>query len=193
MDERQIGQTIRSLRLGQGLTLTELAAKSDLTKSTLSKIETGQISSPIATLMRLAAAMHVPLADFFTQAPTTPSYVLTRKNQGRIITKDGTRFGYAYEALALDMPRKSAEPFVLTVCPGDGVGKFKHGGEEFIYMLSGKLRFTVGSETMLLAAGDSLYFDPQQVHSTEVVGKTPARFLCVFIQSAGVATSRGER
>jgi transcriptional regulator with XRE-family HTH domain len=183
MDERTIGSTIRQLRTAAGLTLTALAKKAELTKSTLSKIENGQVSSPIATLMRLADALGVPLAEFFAEPQADPVYILTRKGKGRIISKDGSRFGYAYEGLALDMRHKSAEPFVLTIRPEDGVGEFKHGGEEFIYMLSGRLRFTLGKEEITLGPGDSIYFDPRQVHTTKALGKSPARFICVFVQT----------
>ena len=190
MDERTIGATIRQLRSAAGLTVTALAKKAELTKSTLSKIENGQISSPIATLVRLAHALRVPLAEFFAEPRTDPPFVLTRRGKGRIITTDGSRFGYSYEALALGMRHKTAEPFVLTIRPEDGVGEFRHEGEEFIYMLSGRLRFTVGTETLTLGPGDSLAFDPRLKHTTRALGKKPARFLCVFVHSATAATGK---
>lgn len=184
MDERAIGANIRSLREHAGFTVTALAKQAELTKSTLSKIETAQVSPPISTLMRIADALSVPLAEFFTEDDHQPAYVLTRKNEGDIISRDGSRFGYSYEALALEMRRKRAEPFVLTIKPGDPAGEFRHGGQEFIYMLAGRIEFTVGDDKLTLRPGDSLYFDPTHVHTTRVLGKQPARFLCLFIQDA---------
>jgi transcriptional regulator with XRE-family HTH domain len=184
MNEQIIGATVRQLRSSSGLTLTALAKKAGLTKSTLSKIENGQVSSPIATLMRLADGLDVPLAELFAEPPIDPPYVLTRKGKGQVVTQDGSRFGYSYEGLALEIRSKSAEPFLLTIRPNDGVGQFKHGGEEFLYMLSGRMRFTVGQETFILTAGDSLYFDPRQTHTTKALGKTPARFICIFMQAS---------
>jgi len=181
MDEQTIGANIRRLRQAAGLTVTALARHAQLTKSTLSKVENGQVSSPIATLMRVAEALQVPLAEFFIEEPAAKPFVLTRKGDGTVITRDGSRFGYAYEALALDMRAKLAEPFVLTICPGDPIGEFCHGGEEFIHMLSGRMEFTVGEHTMILRAGDSLYFDPTKKHTTKVLGSRPAKFVCVFI------------
>lgn len=182
VNEHRIGTTIRQLRTSAGLTLTALAAKADLTKSTLSKIETGQVSAPISTFIRIADALGVRLADFFAESDTPPPYVLTRKGKGRVITRDGSRFGYAYEALGLEMPYRQIEPFLLTVHPGDEGATFRHGGQEFIYVLSGKIEFTVGSDLLLLKPGDSLLFDPMQEHRVQVVGKTPARFLAIFSQ-----------
>lgn len=182
MNEQAIGANIRRLRSEAGQTLTAAARRAKLTKSTLSKIETGQVSPPISTLMRIADALGVPIGQFFVEPDGDPPFVMTRSNRGRTITRDGTRFGYSYQALALEMRDKLAEPFVLTIRPGDPVGKFRHGGQEFIYMLSGRLMFTVGKHQMTLGPGDSLYFDPTQEHTTRVVGKRPARFICVFIQ-----------
>ncbi len=182
MDESTIGNNIRMLRDRVGLTLTAAAQKSRMTKSTLSKIETGQVSPPISTLLRIAAALEVTISEFFLEPEKNPPYVLTRKGRGRIITRDGSKLGYSYEGLALEMKKKIGEPFLLTIRPGDPAGQFQHGGQEFIYMLSGQMEFTIGSEPLILEPGDSLYFDPTHVHKTRVKGKHPARFICIFMQ-----------
>ena len=182
MDERTVGDNIRRIRKAAGLTVTELARNAQLTKSALSKVENGQVSSPIATLMRIAEALDVPLTEFFVEEPATRPLVLTRKGEGTVIARDGSRFGYAYQALASGLRDKHAEPFLLTIRPGDPAGRFQHGGEEFIYMLAGRMEFTVGDERFTLRAGDSLYFDPANEHTTKVLGKRPAEFICVFIK-----------
>lgn len=182
MDEQAIGANIRRLREDAGLTLTALAERSELTKSTLSKIETGQTSSPVGTLLRIAGALSLPLAEFFVEPTTDPPYVLTRKGKGRTISRDGSKFGYSYEALALGVRHKLVEPFLLTIRPGDPKGEFQHAGQEFIHMLRGRLEMTLGGDKLTLGPGDSLYFDSSLVHTTRVLGKTPARFVCVFIQ-----------
>jgi transcriptional regulator with XRE-family HTH domain len=180
--EIQIGANIRDLRNAGGITVAALASKADLTKGTVSKIETGKISPPISTLIRIASALGVPLARLMIEPHVDPPFVLTRNGHGRQITRDGSAFGYSYAALALPFRQKRIEPFVLTVAPTDPVGRFQHGGQEFIYMLSGTLEITVGEERMQLRPGDSLYFDPTHVHTTRAVGKAAARFLCIFVQ-----------
>jgi transcriptional regulator with XRE-family HTH domain len=182
MEELEISKNIRSLREAAGLTLTAVAKKAALTKSTLSKIETGQISPPISTLLRIAKALGVSLAEFFNEESPKPPYILTRKGKGQIVSRNGSQFGYSYEALCLAKRDNYAEPFVLTIKPGDPKGTFHHEGQEFIYMLSGQMACTVGNDRVVLRKGDSLYFDAHHVHSTHVVGVHPARFICVFIQ-----------
>lgn len=183
INELIIGQNIRRRRLQAGVTLTALAAAAGMTKSTLSKIETGQLSSPVSTLLRIAAALGVTIADFFVAATARPPFVLTRDGQGAILTRDGSQFGYTHEALAPQLQDKLGEPFLLTIRPGDGKGRFQHGGQEFIYMLSGHLEFAVGDTVLQLGPGDSLYFDPRHVHTTQVLGSEAARFLCFFMQT----------
>lgn len=184
MNEQMIGANIRRCREQTGLTLTEVAGRARLTKSALSKIERGQGSPPIATILRIADVLKTPLAELLTEPEATVPYVLTHRGEGRILTRDGSRFGYSYEALALDMRQKAMEPFLLTIRPGDPTGRFQHGGQEFIYMLSGQMEVCIDEEKLRLSAGDSLYFDPSHPHATRVLGKRPATFLCLFVQSA---------
>ena len=91
------------------------------------------------------------------------------------------------------MKRKAAEPFLLTIQPGDPQGEFHHQGQEFIYMLSGQMEFTIGDQRLRLGRGDSLYFDSSIVHSTRILGKRPAQFLCLFLQENKPATSPHSR
>jgi transcriptional regulator with XRE-family HTH domain len=182
MDERAVGENIRAIRVAAKASLTEVARRAGMTKSTLSKIENGQTSSPISTLVAVAGALGVHLAEFFRETAQAPQFVLTRRGHGKSIVRDGTRLGYSYEALAVDFPDKPVEPFLLTISPGDKEGRFQHGGHEFIHMLSGAIEFRLGDEAFRMRAGDSLYFDPRQTHVLKPLHGKPARFLCLFIE-----------
>jgi transcriptional regulator with XRE-family HTH domain len=184
MNERMVGENIRAIRLKSEVSLTEVAKRAQLTKSTLSKIENGQTSSPISTLVAIAGALGVRLATFFQENNEAPRFVFTPKGKGKTIVRDGTRFGYTYEALAVDFPNKPLEPFLLTIAPGDTEGEFRHGGQEFVYMLSGIMEFTVAENKFVLREGDSLYFDPNLKHALKLLSKKPARFLCLFIEAS---------
>ena len=175
------------------MSLVELAAQSQLTKGALSKIETGVTSPPISTLMRIADALDVAIADFFVDPNTHPRVVVTRKGEGTI--HENSRVGYSYEALAMEMRSKFAEPFVLTIRPEDPDNQFRHEGEEFVYMLSGQMDMTIDERTYKIAPGDSVYFDSGQLHSFRVRGKRPARFLCLFVHDkrASVTVHRNHK
>jgi transcriptional regulator with XRE-family HTH domain len=187
VDERIIGQRIRDVRELSGRTLTAVAQTAGILKSTLSKIEKGQISTQISTLIRIAHALRVPAAEFFAEEADNPSYELTRKGMGRATVRDA---GYTYEALAPRMRRKIGEPFLITATPGDPKGEFVHGGEEFFFILSGRIQFKIGDETLMLEQGDSLYFNPKRRHFSKVVGKSTAKILCMFLTSQNGAPRR---
>jgi transcriptional regulator with XRE-family HTH domain len=193
MDEQTIGRNIRKLRIKTGSTLTAMAKKAKITKSTLSKIETGQISPPISTLLRISKAMNLPLVVFFEDEKCQPAYILTRKGSGKIVPLDGTKFGYSYEGLALGKQDKYVEPFLLTINSSDPSGIFQHDGQELIYMLSGKMEFTIGEDKLILNAGDTLYFDSSCVHKTRIIGKRTVKFLCVFVQEMYRNAKEGKR
>ena len=180
INEQILGQNIRALRAASGESLDVVARRAGITKSTLSKIENGQTSSPIATLLAIAKALGVRISDFFREEES-PRWTLTRKGKGLAIVRDGSRLGYSYEALAAEFPGKPAEPFLLTVSPGDKEGRFQHPGHEFIHLLSGRIAFTVGDDRLEMGPGDSLYFDATIPHRLKLLGKAPARFLCLFI------------
>lgn len=182
MNEETIGANIRRRREQAGRTLTELANHASLTKGALSKIERGKGSPAISTVLRIAQALGCSLAELFAEAEVSLPFAFTRSGEGQIITRDGSRFGYSYEALALDMKQKLAEPFVLTIQPGDPQGVFHHQGQEFIYVLSGQMEFSIGDQKLRMRRGDSVYFDSSQTHNTRIIGNKPATFLCLFVQ-----------
>lgn len=184
VNERVIGETIRAIREGKGLSLTAAAEAAGITKGALSKIEKAQVSAPVSTLLEIAKALGVHMSRFFPEPEERPGYVLVRNGEAPLIARGGSAYGYDYQALALGMPDKQAEPFILTMRPGDKKGEFRHGGEEFIYILEGKMAMTLEGEEFILAEGDSLYFDPSRSHTCVAHGGQPVRMICVFIQSS---------
>jgi transcriptional regulator with XRE-family HTH domain len=181
MDEKRIGENIRDIRKRNGVTLNRLAEEIGITKSTLSKIETGKTSTPVSTLLKIAAALGVDITEFFLKQRERPPYIHTRKGYGQIVTRDGSRFGYTYEALANGMVDKLAEPFLCTINKNDMTGEFQHAGEEFVYILSGDIIYTIGSDSITLKAGDSLYFDSSIVHTLRAISDKPVKLIFVMI------------
>ena len=114
VSEQLIGANIRAIRQASKASLDDVAKRAGITKSTLSKIENAKISTPISTLVAIAKALGVRLAAFFKEEEVS-GYVLTRNGKGKAIVRDGTRFGYTYEALAIDFQNKPVEPFFLTI------------------------------------------------------------------------------
>ncbi len=190
MDERIVGQNIRALRESRGLSLTLAAAKAGMSKGTLSKIETARISPPISTLLAVANALGVHLSRFFIEPGERPPWVLTRKGEAPRMSPRGPECGYAYRALALNMPDKDVEPFLLTVRPTDRPVVFQHGGQEFIYMLSGTRPSPMAAHAMDVAL--TLHADHELNASTFAARVAAATLTDIHSAAvAGIATLKG--
>lgn len=177
-----IGLQIRKHRLLQKRTLQEIADVCGFTKSLLSKIETGKVMPPVSTLMKISRAMGISMsllledgaenATVFTRAPAF--------SNDRMIKTDK---GYFFYAFAGERPRKLMQPFMFCAKKGEiRRHQLSHSGEEYIYMLSGSMKYRVGSVEYLLNPGDSLYFDACENHELHPV-TDEVRYLAVFCEA----------
>ena len=115
LPESEIGDKIRQLRKKKGLTLGRLAEKCGVTKGYLSKVENSDKAPPVSTLINIAAGLDVGISEIFGEDQLAPSLTLIKKKNRPIMARDGTRFGYSYETLAHNYPRKHMEPYILTI------------------------------------------------------------------------------
>ena len=174
--ESSIGGRIRTLRRRQQRLLRDVAGQCGFTVSLLSKIEAGKTSPPIATLTKIAAALGVTLSELVAE-PRELAAVLTRADAAPLTRTDK---GYAFRMLAAARGGKRMQPFYF-VATRRGVrpGAMTHAGEEFVHVLSGRMRYRVGATTYTLGPGDSLYFDAVEEHDLEPITKA-VEFLAVF-------------
>lgn len=177
--EERIARRVRRLRRLRGLTLDGVGARAGVSKSLLSKIENAKVSSPISTYARIAAALGVTVGELLGEEDGGPC-VLVRRDERKPMPRDGTRFGYIYEALGYKKLHKRMEPFLLTYPAGlPQVPSFTHGGEEFVFVLRGRLEFVHGGRRFVLRPGDSLYLDGRVPHGGRAFGRRPAVALVV--------------
>ena len=187
MDD-QIGEKIRELRHRQNLTLEKVAGLSGLTKGYLSKVERGLKSPPIATLSRIAQALRVDMADFFTRSANGSKLSFVRKGERKPVNLDGKLFGYHYQAVAYRFHRKRMEPFVITLTPrATDETIFSHAGEEMMIVLSGRMLFYFGDERYVCEEGDCVYFDSGVSHRGECLGDEEAEVLVVICSPGQIA------
>jgi len=187
---RQVGATARRLRGSLGLTLGEVAKRSNISSAMLSRLENGDVSPSLDTLGALTAALGVPLTNLFSDVGKPRGGAQhVPKGQGLEVVRRGTKRGHTYHLLAADRgPRRAFEPFLVTlndkseVFPG-----FEHPGTEFIYLLEGSLTYRHGDETHLLKAGDALTFAGEVPHGPEKLIKTPIRMLSIIIYADAAA------
>jgi transcriptional regulator with XRE-family HTH domain len=182
----QVGATVRRLRAAQGLTLAELAGSAAISPAMLSRLEHGDVSPSLETLVALADALGTSCAALLRDPEQNASDAqLVRKGEGLEVVRRGTRRGHTYHLLASDRgPRKAFEPFLVTLTDKSEVfPEFEHAGQEFIHILEGSLRYRHGTEIHLLKPGDTLTFRGDVPHGPDKLLKTPIRMLSVIIYS----------
>jgi len=171
--ERELGPRISLMRRRAALTLEQLAGRTGFTKGYLSRIENSKVIPPIGTLVRLANALAVGVADLFdSRVPTIldDRVSFVKRHERRGIVRGGSSFGYDYLALASRHNSKHMTPFIM-IFPEklDKDVKFDHEGEEFVYLLEGRVEFKLvvdgRAQLFVLEPGDSLYFDSTLPHS----------------------------
>ena len=180
MDKLEFGPKIRRLRYQNGFTLQKVAERTGFTKSYLSMLESGKKFPAVATLSKIAHALNVDIATFFKQKDSQDKIVVTPKGKGEIIVRDGTIFGYRYEAIAPTKRMKKMEPFIVSVTSSGNISDVTHDGEELMYILEGKIHFYYENKKYLLGRGDCIYLDSSVPHRSENVGKKPAKTLTVI-------------
>jgi transcriptional regulator with XRE-family HTH domain len=176
-----LGTTIRRIRLQQSRTLEEIAQACGFTKSLLSKIENGHTVPPVATLTKIASALGVRVASLLDEGSGESSAFQAGARIGpdRFVRTDK---GYAFFAFAATRQRKVMQPYLFVAERGKVKPEpLRHGGEEFVYVLEGTMRYRVGAAEYTLGSGDSVYFDGEEEH--DLVPTTPkVRFLAVFAE-----------
>lgn len=176
-----LSSRIRMLRLRQQRTLSDVAKRCGFTASLLSKIESGKTSPPIATLAKIAEALGVGLGNLL-DGKQDSSTVLTLAQHRAVNLATETDKGYGFHLLAAERADKIMQPFIFVAERGRiKPGVMAHCGEEFVYVLEGRMRYSVGKITYSLGPGDSLYFSSEEEHDLEPV-TAKVKYLAVFVE-----------
>jgi transcriptional regulator with XRE-family HTH domain len=167
MLEKLVGSRIAEARARAGITLDRLAALTGFSKGYLSKIENSRKVPPIGSLARIAAALKTDITDLLHPPSAAPEGGLSvvRAGERRPVVRGGTAFGYDYVSLADNRRDKKMEPFLFTFPSRiDKYVFFEHEGEEFMFVLTGRVEWQAGSRKLVLEPGDSIYFDARMPH-----------------------------
>lgn len=181
--ESAIGVEVRRLRKDLDLTVAELGIAAGISTGMLSKIENGSISPSLVTLDSLARALNVPISRLFSETEEQRDCSFVKAGQGVRIERRGTKSGHLYDLLGHSLGGPiAAEPYLITL-KRDAVPytDFRHAGIEFIYMLTGAVRYRHADRTYLMEPGDALFFDAAARHGPEELIKAPMTYLSIII------------
>lgn len=164
MDLVALGERLRTERVRRGVTLEGLAAASGVSRSMISTIERGLKAPTVIVLARLATGLGTTAARLLDES-TRAKVMVIRHEQQRALVDPG---GWERRILSPNLPGVEFEFIRTTVPPHVVLGEFAAhaaGSREYVAVESGRLTVTVAGEEHLLEAGDSLYYDGDQVHS----------------------------
>jgi len=163
-----LGARVRQLRKDRKWTLEQAAKQAGLARSTLSKIENGQMSPTYDALKKLALGLDISVPQLFTTPKTsqvTGRLAVTQDGQGQ----DYATTTYEHELLAPVLTKKQMLPYRARIrarSMDEFEGWIRHDGEEFLYVLTGVVRlYTEFYEPVDLKRGDNAYYDATMGHN----------------------------
>ena len=165
-----LGMLLKGLRSRNGWTLKEMSARSGIPVSTLSKVEHDRLTLTYDKLLQLSQRLNIRMSELFAENDTTPDAPVTaRRSIGdldRAVRVETDNYDYFY--LCTELRRKRMIP-VITHVRAKSVQEFgdlvHHSGEEFIYVVSGRIVVhTEFYDPVTLAAGESIYIDSNMGH-----------------------------
>lgn len=174
-----IGRRVAELREIEGLSPEALARQIGVPVELYRDYESGREDIPVGVLFQIAQGFDVELTALLTgDDPRLHIYSVTRAGEGVQVDR---RSDYDYEALAHNFASKKCEPFLVTVEPGGKASLNAHPGQEFDYMLDGRMEIVIGGHEIVLEAGDCVYFDASQPHAMRALDGRTAHFLAVIV------------
>jgi quercetin dioxygenase-like cupin family protein len=177
---KQVASRIKDLREIANLSVETLSVELGIAVETYREYESGMLDIPVGFLYEVANRFGVELTAILTgEGPKLHTYCLVRKGKGVSVDR---RNPYKYHSLAYNFIHKKAEPFLVTVEPGqdDPIHFNSHPGQEFNYVMEGTMMICIDGHQLTLNEGDSLYFDSSCSHGMKALGDKPARFLAII-------------
>ncbi|MGK9168794.1 XRE family transcriptional regulator [Inquilinus limosus] len=183
----QLGDCLKAARQARGLTLKQVAERTGLALSTLSKVENHQMSLTYDKLLQLTTGLGMEIAELFhPAAPAAPApqmvtarRSISRAGQGQIVD---TRY-YTYGYVCTDIVGKRMVP-ITAVIRARTLEEFgpllRHAGEEYFFVTAGRVAVhTEFYAPEVLEPGDGIYLDSTMGHAYLNAGDEPARGICV--------------
>jgi transcriptional regulator with XRE-family HTH domain len=176
----EIGRRLSALRGIAEITPEEFCERTSVTAQELAAYERGEKDFSFSFLYNAAHVLNVDIIDLMSgDSPRLSDWCIVRKGGGFAIDR---KDAYKYSHLAFTFRDKKSEPFFVTVEPTDEMpAKHTHEGQEFNWMVSGRMRFTISDTDYVLEPGDSAYFNASIPHAMQALDNNTAQFIAVVV------------
>lgn len=176
INETSVGNRIRTYRENMDMSVYDLAQKSGVEEKVINAIEKGQVLPALGVLTRISRALGQRLGTFMDDQ-FKPDPIITRAEdlEAAKVQKEGTnQLGYSSHSLAIGKPDRHMDPFRIELAADGGSELSSHEGEELIICIAGEVELSYGSETTVLKAGDTAYYNSVVKHCLRALGGKPA-------------------
>lgn len=168
----QIGRRLRAARHDRGWTLDELAGRSGMSASTLSRLESGKRQASLELILPLTRALGIRIDDLLPGAPRDP----------RVRRATYRRDGHVIAPLTLE--HSAVQAYKITYPPAAEAPEPKvHDGYEWLFVLSGRVRLLLDGVEHVVEPGEAAEFDTMSPHSISAVPPAPAEVVSIFSAS----------
>ena len=177
-DFTQIPRRIKELREILEIDASQVAGDTAIPLETYLKYESGELDIPISVLYKIAARLGVDATVLLTgEDPRMDTASVCRRGKGVKIERYP---GYEFSSLAYNFRGRTIEPLLVYLDPSKkAAAPVSHSGQEFNYVIEGKVKVTVGRSEYVLETGDSVYFDAGLPHGQAAV-EGPAQFITII-------------
>jgi mannose-6-phosphate isomerase-like protein (cupin superfamily) len=163
------------------LTREECSQKLGVPLDIYVQYETEGKDIPISVLYEMAGLFNVELTDLLTgKSPRLHNYCYVKNGEGIEVERYK---GYKFQSLAFNFIHKKVEPLLVTVEPENSkdISLVTHPGQEFNYVIDGRIKIIIGGNEIEMSRGDSIYFDPTIPHGQVALDNKSAKFITVIL------------
>lgn len=178
---KDIGMRLAASRDDMEISVEEMAEKLNVDLETYKAYENGEMDFSFSVIYKAAEILGIDVLDLISgSAPTISMCCMVKRGKGYSVKRDDE---YDYKHLAYTFRNKKAEPFLVTITPDEKTPVMHaHDGQEFNYVISGKMMLYIGDISYELSKGDSVYFDSSVPHAEVALGDKEAQFIAVVIK-----------
>ncbi len=170
----KLGTRLRKLREERGWRLEDLAERTGLSRPYLSRLESGERQPSLTALFSVAQAYGVTFASLFEPEPVVENGVLVRGSESPL------QRGLLYTNLSKGSWAFNLQPLKILVPAERGEGElYQHEGEQWLYVLNGRLSLKIAEEELLLEPGDAAHFDADKPHRLTALDGRDAELILV--------------
>ncbi len=185
MDTKKVGGRIRVYREQKKLSLDEFSQRTGIPVDFLAAVESGTVQAPLGPLVKIARVLGQRLGTFLDDQVTGDPLIVRageRMKQLQSHCQGAEKPAYDYYSLGQGKSDRHMEPFFIEIDPSSekNTDLASHEGEEFIVVVSGRLRVVYGKEDKVLEPGDSVYFNSVVPHLVCTSGGQKAEIFAVI-------------